>query len=81
MITRHYCYMQKVQLPGEAVRRYVIPLADPYEFEQPFDPLFDTPEEAAEYLAECIEEEFYGGEIAKIRDELVLVKVTMEPVP
>jgi len=79
MKTIHYAYRQRVQFEGESLPRYVIPLADPNEFEHPFDHIFDTPEEAHEHMEECLAEELYGTALEDIREDLVLVKVSITP--
>lgn len=78
--TVHYCYRQKIHFRDEPAPRYIIPFSDPMEYEHPFDALFDTPEGAIDHLTKCIEEEEYGGDLEAIRDDLVLVKITIEPV-
>lgn len=73
--TIFYAYRELISDPEP---RYVIPLSDPVEFENPFDHLFDDAEAARSHLTECIEEEYYGFDLDGL--DLVLVKITMEPV-
>lgn len=74
--TTYYAYRQLVTSDGQPL--YVIPLADPMEYEHPFDHLFDTPEEAKEHLEECKDEGFYGDDLDDL--DLTLVKIVISPV-
>ena len=73
--TVFYSYRQRIEDPEP---RYIIPLSDPLEFENPFDHLFEDAEAASFHLNECLEEEYYGNDLDGL--DLVLVKITMEPV-
>ena len=74
--TVYYSYRQRV-IDDEGLG-YVIPLSDGRGYEHPFDHVFDTPAEAKSHLDECIDQELYGDDLNDW--DLVLVKVTMEPV-